>query len=138
MIYIFYANGKSAAGKALHRMLQRAFKKEWMRRCGTLAELSQKLHEPLYDVCAAVLLIDDRNALAEILPLRDILQDIQLIIIFSGRDDISLADVMTLRPRFVTWMDADLSEVAGVLRNMMKREAEWRRVVGMYCDPSIE
>jgi hypothetical protein len=134
MTYIHYANNKSEAGKILYQTLQRAFKKSWMKRCRTFAELSKRLHEPLYDVCAAVLLINDRKELAEILSLKDILLDIKLIIIFSSQAAISSLEVMTLRPRFLTWTDADLSQVVEVLGSMMKREADWRRVTGISND----
>ena len=122
MTYIYYANEYTEAGNILHQQLQGAFKISWLNRCRTIAELSKRLHEPLYDVCAAVLLIDDRKELAEILTLRDILWDVKVIIIFSRHANISTMESLALRPRFVTWTDADPSHVVDVLGNMMKFE----------------
>ncbi|MFA6411087.1 MAG: hypothetical protein WCW53_00215 [Syntrophales bacterium] len=120
MTYIYYANEGTEAGKILYQTLQSAFTKSWMKRCRTLAELSKKLHEPIYDVCAAILLIYDRKELEEILCLKDILWDIKVIIIFSDQTNISTMEALALRPRFLTWTDADLSQVVDVLGNMMK------------------
>jgi hypothetical protein len=120
MTYIYYANKNSEAGEILNQMLQKAFKKSWMKRCRTLAELSKRLHEPISDIGAAALLIDDRKELEEILSLKDILWDIKVIIIFSGQANISTMEALALRPRFFTWTDADLSHVVDVLGNMMK------------------
>lgn len=122
MTYIYYANEYTEAGKILYRRLQSAFKKSWMKRCKTSIELSRKLHEPLYDVCAAVLLINDRKELAEILTLRDMLWDIKVIVILTNHVDISQTEVLTLRPRFLAWTDADLSHVVDILGNMMKHK----------------
>jgi hypothetical protein len=67
-----------------------------------------------------VLLINDRKELEEILSLKNILWDIKVIIIFSGQANISTMEALALRPRFLTWTDADLSQVVDVLGNMMK------------------
>lgn len=120
MNYIYYANNNTEAGKILQQMLQSAFTKRWMKRCRTIAELSKRLHEPIHHVCAAVLLINDRKELEEILSLKNILWDIKVIIIFSGQANISTMEALALRPRFLTWTDADLSQVVDVLGNMMK------------------
>jgi hypothetical protein len=124
MTYIYYANGHTEAGKILHHMLQSAFKKSWMKRCRTLGELTKRLHDPLYNISAAVLLIDDRKEFGEILSLKDILWDIKLITIISSHADISQANVEVLRPRFLTWTDtdADSSNVVDILGNIMKCE----------------
>jgi len=124
MTYIYYANGYTEAGKILHQMLQSAFKKSWMKRCRTLDELTKRLHEPLYNISAAVLMINDRKEFEEILSLKDILWNIKLIIIISSHADISQINVHVLRPRFLTWTDtdADSSHVVDVLGNIMKCE----------------
>lgn len=49
-----------------------------------------------------------------------ILLDIKVIIIFSGRVNISPMEALALNPRFLTWTDSDLSQVVDVLENMMK------------------
>lgn len=120
MTYIYYANKHSEAGKILQQELNSAFRKSWMKRCRTITELSKQLHEPIFGVTAAILLINSRNELEEMLSLKDILWDIKLIIIFSSQANISQMEVLTLRPRFLTWTDADLSQVVNVLDNMMK------------------
>jgi len=122
MTYIYYAKENTEAAKILHQALQSAFRKSWMKRCRTLAELTKRLHEPIYDVCAVILLIDDRKELEEILYLRDILWDIKVIIIFPGQSNISTMEALAFRPRFLTWTDADLSQVVDVLGKMMRCE----------------
>jgi hypothetical protein len=102
-----------------------------MKRCKTLPELTTSLHEPIADVCAAILLITDRNELDAILALNDILLDIKLIIIFSGETDISQAEVIPLRPSFMSrTTDIDFAHVMEVLKNIVKNEINWRRSIG--------
>lgn len=122
MTYIYYANKHADAGNLLHQKLCSAFDKSRMKRCKTISEFSKMLHEPLHAVNAAILLIDNRKELEVILSLKDILWELKLIIIFSRHADITQMEVMVLRPRFLTWMDADLSQVVDVLKNMMKHE----------------
>jgi hypothetical protein len=120
MAYIYYANKYADDGNLLQQKLCSAFDKSWMKRCKTISEFSKKMHEPLHDVSAVVLLIDNRKELERILSLKDILWEIKLIIVFSSQSNIAQMEVMALRPRFLTWMDTDLSQVVDVLGNMMK------------------
>jgi len=124
MTYIYYANEYSEAGEILNQTLQSAFSKSIMKRCRTIAELTKRLHEPIYDISASVLLIDSRIELEGIIALQDILWDIKLITILSSRANLSQKEVTTLRPRFLTWTDADFSQVVEVLGNMMKYRPE--------------
>ena len=124
MTYIYYANEYSEEGEMLNQTLLSAFSKSRMKRCRTIAELTKRLHEPIYDISAAVLLIDNRTDLEGMIALQDILWDIKLITILSSHTDLSQKEVTTLRPRFLTWTDADFSQVVEVLGNMMKCRPE--------------
>lgn len=124
MSYIYFANSYSEEGEILHQTLLSAFSKSIMTRCRSIAELTKRVHEPIYNVSASVLLIDDPIELEGIIALRDILWDIKLITILSSRADLSQKDVTTLRPRFLTWTDADFSQVVEVLGNIMKCRPE--------------
>jgi len=123
MTYIYYANKYTDAGKTLHQKLCSAFGKSWMKRCRTFAEFSKRLHGPLHDVSAVVLLISNRKEWEAVLSVKDILWDIKVIIIFSSHADISQVEILALRPRFLTWTDSDLSNVVDVLGNIMKYES---------------
>lgn len=122
MTYIYYSNKYTDSGETMHKKLCSAFNKSWMQRCRTLDELSKRLHGPLYNVSAAILLINDRKELEVILSLKDILWDIKVIIIFSSHTDVSPLEITELRPRFITWTDSDLSHVIDVLGRIMKCE----------------
>jgi hypothetical protein len=124
MTYIYYANEYSEAGEILNQMLQSAFSKRRMKRCRTIAELTKRLHEPVYDVSVVVLLIENSIELEQIIALKDVLWDIKLITILSSQASLSQKELLTLRPRFMTWTDSDFSHVVEVLGNMMKCRPE--------------
>lgn len=119
MAYIYYA-GKHTDDGNLQQKLCSVFGAPLMKRCETLSEFSRRLHEPLHDVQAAVVLINDREELKNILSWKDILWEIKLIVIFSSKSDITQAEVMALRPRFLTWTNNDLTQVVNVLKKMMQ------------------
>jgi hypothetical protein len=101
-----------------------------MKRCKTLPELKTNLYKPIADVCAAILLISDRNELKAMLALNDILSDIKVIIILSDETDISQAEVIPFRPSFMSrTADIDFAHVMEVLKNIMKNEINWRRTI---------
>lgn len=87
--------------------------------CRSFEELSQKLRNPHSNVKIAVLFAADREEIARILSLGSLLEDVKIILILGDEDKETILKAHTLRPRYVTWMDGDLSNVVTVFKRMV-------------------
>lgn len=88
--------------------------------CPSFAAFSQQLRRQLYDVRVIMLVPEDRADLEEILLLRDILQDRQIVFILPNDDEEMAARAHVLRPRFVTWQGSDFSSLSSILKRMLR------------------
>jgi len=67
-----------------------------------------------------VLIAGDRKDLLNILAIQKLFGLIRIIIILPDREDESVKMGYTLQPRFLTYVNGDLSEVHAVLRKMLE------------------
>ena len=116
ILYIPAVNGMEQYFRAL---LEIALPHKKCEICRSFEELSQKLRNPHSNVKVAVLFAANREEVTQILSLGDLLEDVKIILILADEDKETMLKVHTLRPRYVTWMDCDLSEVVNVLKRMV-------------------
>lgn len=64
---------------------------------------------------AIVILAITKQDLLSVMPLRDLLLGFRVIVILPDSDDVTVAMGWGLWPRFVSYADGDLRDVAGVL-----------------------
>jgi hypothetical protein len=103
----------------LRSLLEIALPHEESEICRSFEELSRKLHKPFSNVRVAVLFAANRDEITRILSLGDLLADVKIILILAHEDSETMMKVHTLRPRYVTWMDCDLSEAVNVFKRMV-------------------
>ncbi len=84
--------------------------------------LDQRLRQPLQGIAAILLYVDDGNHLAELLPLKELLNDLPLIIILKEADSEIMKKVHTLRPRVVLGSRFHFHEIVHVIENMVRRQ----------------
>lgn len=87
---------------------------------GSIDDLVARFHRPHDDVVAAVLLPQDRQRILLIEALRRHFDDTRLILVLPDKDELTLAAAHRLRPRFLTYANADPGEVAAVLMKMLR------------------
>jgi hypothetical protein len=75
-----------------------------------------------------VLVAADRNDLLDIYAIRELFGIIRIIIILPDREDESVRMGYQLQPRFLTYMNEELSEVYSVLRKMLKLSGPKQKV----------
>lgn len=119
MSVLMYGEWTSGAGKRLHRMVRTFVPKSKIESFGTLDSFSHKLREPKNDHDIAVILANNKEELRELVHMDDFLGDLRIILILPDRDNNTIAQGHTLRPRFLTYMDSDFLDVAAVLSNML-------------------
>ena len=86
----------------------------------TIRTLSQRLTRPIDGLAIMVLIAGDRKDLLSILAMQKLFGVIKIIIILPDREDESVKIGYKLQPRFLTYVNGDISEVHGVLRKMLE------------------
>jgi hypothetical protein len=86
----------------------------------TIKALSQRLTRPIDGLAIMVLIAGDRKDLLSIIAIQKLFGVIKIIIILPDREDESVKMGYKLQPRFLTYVNGDLSEVHAVLRKMLE------------------
>ncbi len=117
---IFYIPAAEAdAGKRLLRIVETIVPGERINIHRTIQGFSGRFMRPTAEPMIAVIFISSREDLGEIIAMRDLLQEIPLVLILPDNDRDMVAKAHSLRPRFLTYTDSDAREVSGVLSRMM-------------------
>jgi len=66
-----------------------------------------------------ILHAESKEHLQQFMAMRDLLIGYRIILILPDRDPSTLAQGHSLRPRFITYLDADFREMAAVLHNIL-------------------
>ena len=86
----------------------------------TIRTLSQRLTRPIDGLAIMVLIAGDRKDLLSIIAIQKLFDFIKIIIILPDRGDESVKIGYKLQPRFLTYVNGDISEVHAVLRKMLE------------------
>jgi hypothetical protein len=86
----------------------------------TIKTLSQRLTMPVDGLSIMVLIAGDRKDLLNIIAIQKLFGFIKIIIILPDRGDESVKIGYKLQPRFLTYVNGDLSEVHAVLRKLLE------------------
>ena len=97
-------------------------------RCGyysTLTDLKKRLRQPQEMAEMMILCPSNGSELAALKRVRHLLRDKQIILVLPDGSARTLSNSHALRPRYVTYADGDLNDVAAVVEKMAG--SEWRR-----------
>lgn len=86
----------------------------------SVGDLVKRFRKGKREISVAILCACTREELAEILGIRDLLRDLRTILILPDRESATLAQGLTLRPRFFSFVDADFKDVSAILARMLK------------------
>jgi len=87
-----------------------------------MKDLSEILHKPLNRVDAAVIFRATRKGLINLLSFRDELLRLPIILILPDQKNETIASGHSLRPRFLSYMDSDFSDVRDVLQKILQKQ----------------
>lgn len=95
----------------------------------TKAELSQRLHQPRYNLDVCILCAPNRKAFSDILSLRELLEDLLIILLLPDSKKDTITKGHTLRPRFLSYVDGNPDIITAVLKKMLTnyRHDEYER-----------
>ena len=120
MLLIFYEKAIDGIAEQLKGMMKPLIGEDRIKVYHTISILSKRLAQPIDGRVFMVLVAADRNDLLDIYAIRELFGIIRTIIILPDREDESVRMGYQLQPRFLTYMNEELSEVYSVLRKMLK------------------
>lgn len=87
--------------------------------CSSLGELSERLHQPVWDIGVAVLCASDSTELMELVYLGDLLGELRVVLVLPDNQPEILEKACSLRPRFIAAEEKDFKHLGSVLKRMM-------------------
>ena len=81
---------------------------------------SERLRQQSRSNCAVVILADSMNDLQSLFALKNLLTDIRIILVLPERSEEVIAMGYKFRPRFLSYMDSDFSDLAVVLKKIVE------------------
>ncbi len=119
MASILYLPAENGREERFRSLLEIAVTKKKVEIYRTFEELTLGLRETGSNVKVAILFAANRAEINRILSLGDLLVDVKIILILADEDKDTLMKAHQLRPRYVTWMDCDLSDISTVFKRMV-------------------
>jgi len=130
MSVLLYSAEKKAAGQRIQRVLEVLVAEERREIYRTIEDVAIRLRRPVYDIDVAILLAITREELRLMMPLRELLDDVRIILVLPDRGRDTIAKGHSLRPRFLTYADSDFVDVGAVLGRMLEKSKPAERVGG--------
>jgi len=119
---ILFANGKCAAlANRLRKSINSLVSRQHLEIQRNIKNLSKRLNRFPREIDLAVLFAASKDQLSELLSLRELLDDVRIILILPDRGRETISKGHLLRPRFLSYADGDLTDVIAVLNKMLVR-----------------
>ncbi|MBF0496475.1 MAG: hypothetical protein HQK58_07860 [Deltaproteobacteria bacterium] len=119
MKVLFYANPQSMVGHKVREIITTLTGGREEENFQTVADLSLRLRQPMMGNFIAVIVAASREELAHILINWHFFLGIRIVLILPDREEDTVSRGHSLRPRFMSYADGDLNELAAVLDKMI-------------------
>lgn len=118
MAVILYLPEKKRSGEFLLRTIRKAIPDQAIEIYPSIGELTERLHQPMLDVSAAVLYAAGRAELMELIYLGELLGELRVVLILPDSEPDLLEKAYVLRPRFIAAAERDFKQLGDVLKKM--------------------
>jgi hypothetical protein len=118
MNVIFYLSAADETQEWIYEVIKRAPAEVATEIFRSIGSLSRRLRRPTENSTVAVLVVGNKQVLANIISIRDLLFEIPIILILPDRAADITATGFSLAPRFLTYADGNKAEVGAVLEKM--------------------
>ena len=118
---ITYTHLLSDSAESLLQMVRGVVSLDQFESFRSIDGLKVRLSKSLYDVDVVILVVESKEILEEILGIMDLLRAVSVIIVLPDRDPETISKGYSVWPRFVSYTDSDLSEIAVVLEKMINK-----------------
>lgn len=121
MNVFFLSKSQNDTKKRLQRVLWFMLPKKNIINIRTAKELEANLRKSSPETTVAVILYVSKEKLAELIPIKELFEEMNIILILDKKDNETIALGHRLRPRFITYADSDFLDVASVLIKMKEK-----------------
>jgi len=132
MRLLLYASLRRTAGRRLMETLHSVVPGQVLNHFDSLPALTNHLRRPMGMEVLAILWPADADELAALIRLSHLLRNMRIILVLPDADPRTISDAHTLRPRFISFDDGDLADVAAVAAKILETRTAAR------CKPEDE
>lgn len=118
---LFYSAPTHNVGNRLQSIVEKAVYRENIIIVRQVEQLMRILRQPLNGIVAAVIMVGSNDELAELMEIRDFLLRIPLILVLPDQERDTVTRGHVFRPRYLTYIDSDLTVVQDVFKKMVGR-----------------
>ena len=123
MVFIIYKPSTNNSDK-LQRIIQPLVSEKQVENYCSIKDITQRLQRPMKEEVVGILMPSSEEDLSDLLSINHLVRDIRIILVLPDRDEKTISIGHSLRPRFLTYADGDLSDVAAVMTKMMGNPRE--------------
>ena len=115
-----FATPADRTGKAIMQALKSELPGERVDFCTTAGSLALKLTDRQNDEKAAILVPADEEKLIDIYSMKRLFNKVPVVLVLPNRDSFIEAMVYRLKPRFMCYRDAGITEAMNTLKDILK------------------
>ncbi len=124
MRVLLYSCGNDSTAKRVQSAIANVTPPDRVEVCSSLLGLGEVLRRGTSDLAAVVLCVGSSKDMAEILSMGDWFLDLRTILLLPDREVSTFTQAVALRPRFISYLDADLADVSAVVAKMLAVHGE--------------
>ena len=129
MVFIIYKPSTTNTDK-LQRIIDPLVSERQVENYSSIKDITKRLQRPMKEEVVGVFMPSNEKDLSDLLSINHLVRDIRIILVLPNRDEKTISIGHSLRPRFLTYADGDLSDVAAVMSKMMCNSREEQSVRG--------
>ncbi|MGD9157153.1 MAG: hypothetical protein PVG39_01980 [Desulfobacteraceae bacterium] len=120
MSLLYYRPSQNIAAEKLQFVIESEMPDQQLEIFYSIEGLSARLSQSARGNCTAVILAENITDLENLFNLKTLLKDIRIILILPDRSEEVISMGYKLHPRFLSYVDSEFSDVAVVLKKMIK------------------
>jgi hypothetical protein len=119
MCVLYYRPSENIIAERLQFIMESELPDQRIEVFYSIEGLTERLSQSARGDCAAIIMAEDIIALKKLFALRSLLRDIRIILILPDRSKEAVSMGYKLHPRFLSYSDGEVGEVAVVLKKMV-------------------
>jgi hypothetical protein len=123
MVFIIYKPSSNNSDK-LQRIIEPLVTKTQVENYSSIRDITQRLQRPMKEEVVGIFMPSGKEDLSALMSINYLVKDIRIILVLPDRDEKTISIGHSLRPRFLTYADGDLTDVAAVMIKMMGNPKE--------------
>lgn len=120
MSLLYYRPPQNIAAEKLQFVIESEMPEQRLEIFYSIEGLSERLSQSARGNCTAVILAENITDLENLFTLKNLLRDIRIILVLPDRSEEVISMGYKLHPRFLSYMDSEFSDVAVVLKKMIR------------------